>query len=254
MKYLSFALTILFFHLNFITTVFAVEAPEGIAVSVAIADTEAQDGDIVSARDKSFVLSNTVYDPFMYGVIVEIPVAEFVNTTLDNRKPVVTFGKANVRISAKNGNIELGDSITSSDIPGVGQKADKTGYILGTALEAFQADNPEQLGKILVSVDIRFLSSATARENLVDLVRAGISAPLFSPLGALRYLLAVVIVVTSFVLAFLSFGRIAQSGVEALGRNPLAGKIIEFNIILNVIMTLVILLAGLLLAYFILTF
>jgi F0F1-type ATP synthase membrane subunit c/vacuolar-type H+-ATPase subunit K len=60
------------------------------------------------------------------------------------------------------------------------------------------------------------------------------------------------VVILSFILGFISFGRIANTGVEALGRNPLAGKMIQFGIFLNVLITISIVIAGFALAYFVL--
>jgi len=59
---------------------------------------------------------------------------------------------------------------------------------------------------------------------------------------------AAFIVIISFIFGFLSFSRVAARGVEALGRNPMAKKTIQLGILLNVIITLGIIVAGLLLA------
>ena len=51
---------------------------------------------------------------------------------------------------------------------------------------------------------------------------------------------------------FIYFGKMSKTGVEAIGRNPLAGKQIQFNVILHLAVTVAIVLAGLAMAYFIL--
>ncbi len=88
--------------------------------------------------------------------------------------------------------------------------------------------------------------------NLLSNFKSAASSPFLSPLTSLRYLLAVVVTATAFGLGFLYFGRIAAHGVEALGRNPLASKIIIAGIVFNAVMTAVIVVGGLFLAYLIL--
>jgi F0F1-type ATP synthase membrane subunit c/vacuolar-type H+-ATPase subunit K len=69
----------------------------------------------------------------------------------------------------------------------------------------------------------------------------------------LRYLTAALMVILGFVLGFVYFGRIAKAGVEAIGRNPLSSKTIEFGLILHILLTIVIVGAGLGIGYLILT-
>jgi F0F1-type ATP synthase membrane subunit c/vacuolar-type H+-ATPase subunit K len=67
-----------------------------------------------------------------------------------------------------------------------------------------------------------------------------------------KYFIAALIVFASFFFGFYIFGRVAGKGVEALGRNPLASKMIEMGIVMNVVITVVIILSGLGLALVIL--
>jgi F0F1-type ATP synthase membrane subunit c/vacuolar-type H+-ATPase subunit K len=61
-----------------------------------------------------------------------------------------------------------------------------------------------------------------------------------------------IVVLGSMILGFLSFGRAAAKGVEALGRNPAASRIIHLGIIFNVAIVVAIALAGLAVAFLIL--
>ena len=88
--------------------------------------------------------------------------------------------------------------------------------------------------------------------NLLTFIREGISVPLFEPLESLRYLLAFLIVIIAFSVGLIYFGRVAKSGVEAVGRNPLARRMIEISVILHVALTIAIILIGLAIAYLIL--
>jgi len=233
--------------------VFAADLTEGVAHTISVPDKNAQDGDIISTTDKGFIRTASEYDPLMYGVIADNPAVAIKNQDVPDGRLVMINGITNVRVSTKNGPIKEGDFVSSSTQAGVAQKADKSGYILGIAMEPYNEADPNKVGKILVSLNIRYNSSINARTDLVESVKLGIAAPFLTPLGSLRYLLAALIAVASFVLSFASFGRVAKSGVEALGRNPLAGRLIEITVIFNILLTISILLVGLVLAYLILT-
>ena len=64
-------------------------------------------------------------------------------------------------------------------------------------------------------------------------------------------MLASTVVVSSLVVTFLTVGKVARSGVDAVGRNPLASKAIMFSIIMNTILSIAIVGIGLTAAYFI---
>ncbi len=225
----------------------------GIAVSEPVDPNIGKAGSIISFVDGDFILSKKAYDEKIYGVIAETPVASVEDTSLSVSKLVINNGAAYVIVSNSNGNIKIGDFITSSNVAGVGQKATTSGYVLGFALENFTSTTNNSQKAILVSVAIRnqFIES-NVKVNLIEALRSGLQAPFLTPVASLRYILAALIVVGSFIVGFSSFGKTSGSGIEALGRNPLAKKTIQATIIFNFILTSVIMLVGLLLAYFIL--
>jgi len=214
----------------------------GVAVSMDLPVEGMIDGSIICGS----TLCSIPYDASVMGVYTENPAILLENTSLVGGKPVISSGKVYVRFE---GSIKKNEYVTTSDKPGVGQKATRNGYVLGTAAEDFAGPS----GKILVSLGMRpaVLASGTA-DNLWEALRQGLSSLYLTPLSALRYAMAMIITLAAFVLAFIYFGRVAKSGVEAVGRNPLAGKTIEFTVIINVILTGVIMASGLLLAYLIL--
>ena len=109
-------------------------------------------------------------------------------------------------------------------------------------------------GTILMNINIAQTTSFTdARSNLLEVLRSGISAPVLTPLAVIRYLLAAIVLIASFVLGFIYFGRMARTGVEAVGRNPLASRTIQINIFVNLLLMLIIIGIGLALSYLILT-
>lgn len=225
---------------------------EGVSIPIQITGN-VKDGDIISSTSKGYVTSNTPYDPAMSGVVNENFAVGFKNNQLQDAHPVISSGKAYVNVSSINGNIKKGDFITSSSIVGVAQKADKNGFILGSALEDYSSNDPKQVGQIDVAIQIKYNAPNTSvSNNLLENVKQAASAPYLAPLTSLRYLLAALIAIAAFVLGFMSFGKVARAGVEALGRNPLASKLIELGVIFNTALTIGIILVGLAIAYLIL--
>lgn len=234
----------------------AQETSAGVATSVPIIDKDAPDGSIIATTDQGYTLTDTPYQNSIYGAITENPAISFENAS-SNSKPVISNGKVYVRVSTINGNINEKDFITSSTIKGVGQKADKNGFILGTALESYSSSDSKKIGKILVLVSPRFNSSlqegaGALKTNLIETVKNASFATAISPVASLRYILAALIAIAAFVLGFVYFGKVARTGVEALGRNPLAGRLIQLGVIFNLLMTVGIMAIGLAIAYLIL--
>ncbi len=225
----------------------------GMAISIPIVDKNAKDGSIISSFPDGFRLSKIAYDPSIYGVISENPALSLQDSALENSKLVISQGKGLVQVSTANGAIKINDLITSSDAPGIGQKAKINGFVLGTALENYSQANPKKIGKILVSIDPHYNASQTTQGNLLQLLKNGLSGSNLTPLASLRYFIAVLILIITFVLGFMYFGRLARTGVEALGRNPLAGRVILAGIVINVIIALSIIIVGILIAYLVLT-
>lgn len=244
--------------ISLIKPVFAQEPPSGIAVMVPVADEEAVDGDILCSSDKGYVRCTVPYDPAIYGVLTESPAVSLEATGSGNLKPVSSSGTVLVRVSSRNGEIKVGDFITSSEIPGVGQRADGAGYVLGNALDPSTGSGPDDIGKIYVSLSVRppgvAATSGPKTRNLVETFRQALAAPVLSPLASLRYVLAALVTIIAFTLGFLYFGKVARSGVEAIGRNPLAGRMIQFSVVLNIFLTLGIVGIGVGIAYLILIF
>ncbi len=226
----------------------------GVAISVPLNEQNVVDGDIVCSATSGYSLCKNPYDSSMYGVVNETPVASITNGTLPNFHLVITQGEVPVKVTTINGKIKVGDYVTSGGTTGVGQLADKTGYVLGRALEAYSDSDTKKVGTIKVSVAIhaKIDTLASVKQNLVELLGTGFSALGVGPIAALRYVVASTMVLVSFVIGFIYFGRIAKTGVEAIGRNPLAGARIQFSVLVNIVIMVIIALVGLATAYLIL--
>jgi hypothetical protein len=225
----------------------------GTATSITISEKKVTDGDIISTTKQGYKLSAIDYDPFLFGVVSLNPALYLEDTTATNTTSVITAGKAYVRVTTKNGTIKRNDFITSSEIAGVGQKAVDNGYVIGTAEENYTEKNTTKVGKILITLSPHYAQlTSNISTNIFNGLRLGMSAALLTPIGALRYIISSFIALLSFYFGFQFFGYASRSGVEAIGRNPLASKSILFSIAMNVIVTVAIMFFGVAIAYVIL--
>lgn len=208
---------------------------DGIGTQALIEDADAEEGDIISFVDGKYRISAKDLDDHMFGVVSKSSVVALGSRQEQGGANVVFAGKAFVRVSTINGEIHAGDFISSSVIPGIGAKVDGYGQVLGIALADYQEIDHEKIGKIPVSINI------------------GVNTPLTrfaaKPAETLRYLMAFIIGFGSVVTGFIYFGKVTRSGVEALGRNPLAARLIQFGIFLNLLLTFGIMLGGGVIAY-----
>lgn len=231
----------------------AAQISSGIATSIQIIDKDVKEGDIIKTTPKGYRKTTTAYDSAVYGVVTDNPSVSFENTSLSNGKPVISRGKVYVNVTGHNGPIVIGDPLTTSPISGKAQKASENGYIIGTAAESFPAKKNSDQGKILVVLNISYNSTLTPKtNNIFKLFSLAADAPYLSPLNALRYVFAALMVLFSFFIAVYFFGRVSTTGVEAIGRNPLAGKMILLSVVFNLSLAGLIVLVGIGVGYIIL--
>lgn len=248
-----FTFCLLNLGISFPKATYAQNQSQGLAISIPIADKDAKDASIISSTPTGFRLSKTPYDPSIYGVISENPALSLEDRNSSTNKPVITQGKTYVQVSGANGPIKVNDFITSSEVPGVGQKAKINGFVLGTALENYTTSGPKKIGKILVSINPRYNGSFTnLRGNILQILKEAPKEAFVSPFNFFRYILAALVSLIAFTIGLIYFGKTARSGVEALGRNPLAGRIITLGIVFNFFLTVIIVSIGLGIAYLIL--
>lgn len=222
-----------------------------IAVTIPVSG-ETPTGSLICIEKNAFQLCKSPYNSGLYGVVTASPAAAIVAS--ETQGPLVVYrGVTQVKVTAENGPIKIGDLITSSIIPGVGQLAKQNGQVLGVAQEAFEPSDPKQTGLITTSIAIHSSNAFNdSKINLLETIKQALSAPTLTPLASLRYLLAFSITIIAFTLGFMFFGRVTKAGVEAVGRNPLAGRLIEVTVGLHILLTLFIIVAGLGIAYLIL--
>ncbi len=225
----------------------------GVADMINVKDTNVQNGSILSSSQGGAVLSTVPYDSQVIGVVSRDAGIVLSSNDATNTLPVISSGTVYVLVSSQKGMIKKNDLVTSSTIPGIGVKATDSGYVLGYALEDYSNPNPKQTGKIAVSLNMHYFNSKTQfGGTLTDIFKIALLPTKDSPAPIFKYIVAALVVFGSLILGFLSFGRTAAKGVEALGRNPAASRIIQLGIIFNVIIVIVIIAAGLAVSFLIL--
>ncbi|MHB8443497.1 MAG: hypothetical protein ACYDAS_03990 [Patescibacteria group bacterium] len=79
-------------------------------------------------------------DPNVFG-IVDFNSTVTTGITAPNMIPIIQSGTINVYVSNLNGKITKGDLVTSSIVPGVGEKNTNTGMVIGVANASFSKNN-----------------------------------------------------------------------------------------------------------------
>ncbi|MDP3093693.1 MAG: hypothetical protein Q8N16_02920 [bacterium] len=89
------------------------------------------------------------YQKEVLGIVSTSPVQTFGRAVINfstNPQPIAMSGRVPIKVSTANGQVNIGDILTSSAIPGFGMKATNVGPSVGKALEAFDPINhPEQI-------------------------------------------------------------------------------------------------------------
>lgn len=211
-----------------------------------IADKDAVEGDLLKATDKGLLRTDIGYDNKMFGVINNQPLLVYRSET--KGKPIVRSGIVQLNVTTLSGPIKNGDYITSSVIPGKGQKAGESGYTVGVALASFTGEGTQQIdgpkgrvavGRIPVAVKIEYteLSSPRFAGRLFGFLGTSVLENVSDPKqigNVIRFVAAGLIVLLSFTFGFLTFSRSIAKSIEALGRNPLAKSTIQLSMIINI--------------------
>lgn len=246
---------ILFFFLPSLAKAQVERISLSVADNVSIQGSNVNDGDIIAADGGLYKKSTLAYDANLAGVVSFTAAISFNREASPSGAgkfyPLVSKGNAHVWVSTDGGPIKKGDLITSSTKPGVGMKATLDGYILGSALEDFNGP-AGALKKIEINLNMRpVYSGAAIKRSLKDLFDFSKLAASESPSVFFKYVLAAFVLFLSCASGFLLFGRIAAKGIDALARNPLMGSKIQLGIVINTVITICFVAAGVLLAFMI---
>ena len=233
---------------------FAQEIGIGIAQTYTISDEGVIFGDIISSRgERAFYhLTEETGDEKIFGVVVAVPALVLETTT--GGLPVVSSGEVAVNVTTLGGPIATGDLITSSPIPGKGQRAnDSDLYVLGVALEDFDGQlatttlqyNDQEVATGSVNVLLAIGPRQQALEQVGETLMRSVGEAEAAQLNILRHIVATFVALGSVYFAFRNFGSNVKTGVISIGRNPLAKRSIQSMVVLNIILVLLVSAIGL---------
>jgi F0F1-type ATP synthase membrane subunit c/vacuolar-type H+-ATPase subunit K len=232
-----------------------------VARTLGVIDEAKTEGDIVSltTTPDQLELSKVTGDAKMFGVLVLDPLVVY--RTIDEI-PVVTTGEVLVNVTTLSGPITQGDLITSSTIPGKGQKAGNIrGYMVGYALGSLSDQDGDPIdyqgktyrqGKIRVSLNIRpisftggnlFATMQQAQAAGLEIIKDTKTRDRY-----IRYFIALLIVLFTVYFSYRTFGKNVTKGIEGIARNPLAKVSIQSMIVLNMILIGAVCIGGMVLA------
>ncbi|GAI21244.1 unnamed protein product [marine sediment metagenome] len=242
-------ISLIFFGLFVLSEIVLAQGLPLIASNFEVTDPEAKPGDIIAKSEEGLIRATIPYDPNLFGVVTESALMIFYQPT-PTTSPIVTWGETLVKVNSINGEIKKGDFITSSNKPGIGQKATESGFAVGKAMEDFKGEE----GLITVFVNIQDVTMEKPTVGgIVSTIISGLGRPENLP-QVLRYLFALLVGGGSFMIGFFSFIKALREGITGISRNPLAKKSIRLAMILNLIGILVLTIAGLGLALFVILY
>jgi hypothetical protein len=184
---------------------------------------------------------------------------------------VATYGKYQVLVSNENGVIRPGDFITVSAIDGVGMRSDGDfQLILGKALMGFAGTNDAEstvklkdnaggertvsLRRIPVEISVAHnpVYSGDSIAGVPHILSSVASAVTDRPVTALRIYACLGVLILALTVAGGVMYSGVRTGMNAVGRNPLAKKSITRNLISVILMSLIVVVMGVVTVYLLL--
>ncbi len=208
----------------------------------------------------------------MFGVIVAAgnSAVSLSSSAAGQQVYVVTSGRYTVLVSNQNGAIAAGDIVSISAIDGIGMKADTVeGFVLGRAVNGFdgkkdvistttlKASTGKQMKAAIgsITVDIAITSNplqTSGQSGVPDFVQKIVIGLVGKPISSPQlYASMAILIVGIGVVAALLYGGI-ESGMTAIGRNPLARQSILRNMIQVIVAGLMIFIGCLIAVYLVL--
>jgi len=127
---------------------------------------QAEEGEIVSlVGNNKLGKTNKKYDRKLIGVISgdrtsTLHIGDKKPLYDDTESlPIALVGRVFVKVNDEGGNIQVGDPITSSSVPGIGMKADKTVKIIGYAMESENFEKGEDNSEVMVFINVGYYFS-----------------------------------------------------------------------------------------------
>jgi len=125
-------------------------------------DQSIEAGDVIAGDSslKAGIRKTTkAYQKDTFGIVSTVPALAIGNVEKEGvgAVPVALSGRVPVKVTTENGDIHAGDYLTSSSIPGVAMKANRSGVIIGIAMQDYSG---EEIGKVLTFVKSGFANGS----------------------------------------------------------------------------------------------
>lgn len=181
---------------------------------------------------------------------------------------VVTSGTTKALVSDINGEIRAGDKIAISPLEGIGMKAIKNGYVIGTAVADFSeakdvtsrqiADktgkkNTVKIGSIPIQVNVSYFEDIDVNKSILPEFILNIARSVSGKeVSVLRVLVALLVLVVGIISIGILLYSSVRSSIISIGRNPLAASAVNKSLLQVAFLSLGVLLIMLSAAYLIL--
>lgn len=205
-------------------------------------------GTLVSAKDGSTEVQKATTDTSeqLVGVVGGETLVELSNG--NDQVQVISSGTAEVLVANINGDVEVGDRITVSPLGGVGMKAESSGYIVGTAQDAFKdatevkeveitaksgAKEKVKVGLVTVQVGVGYYEHTDENKSILPAFILEIAKVVSgrSDVSPIRVFVAlIVLIVGVLVIAVLVYTSVGSS-IISIGRNPLAAGAVHKSLL-----------------------
>ena len=212
--------------------VFALHAPITHAneiIQVPFTNDLPTNGQLISQDNDGFIRSAKPYDKNFYGVVTTE------TEPLDGVANLYRTGA--VLVASSDTSVTAGDLITTSDTPGIAQKAVRSGYIIGVATGGCASSTESCMIPVILAPHFALISNSTVTTAYSKTVGAIGDDPGMT----LRYVIGALVLYSACILAVFTLGRSARAGIISLGRNPLAKKVILLSIIFNLCLSVALL-------------
>jgi hypothetical protein len=208
----------------------------------------------------------------LYGVVVEKGDLSFGQAADTNSAVVANGGVVDTLISTSNGTVDAGDPITVDAITGVGEKATKSGRIIGVAQDKIDknANNTQtftlsgdgstvSVGFVPVKIEVRnyditsgqvFAASGKSRNKLLQ-VADSLAGKQVKPYALI---ISGLLLLFGIFMATFMITSSGYASLIAIGRNPLAEKKIVRSLMRMLLASVIIFVLSLALAYAVITF
>ncbi len=110
---------------------------------------------VFGTDNESVTRSSTTQSAMLAGIVSTRP-GFLAGENKDGHYPIALAGRVPTKVSLENGEIAIGDALTSSSTPGVAMKATKAGMIVGYALEPYTKTTSTTSSTLITFVNVSY--------------------------------------------------------------------------------------------------